>query len=235
MPVSASAWSPSWLLEKGWNGRTRPRSQTSKKSNPNLLSNALTTRNMYGDTATKLIQDSRRTQNLDTLPPYQDELVTSITREILDLSKDAEELGQAYREAQLELSQQQDIPEEELKENRQMLCALLVMHLSMARNKRCLMAYQKLRADNLARMAWSETDYLDAAATYNLSPVEQEYLKQYSELVVDYKGIWTDVDLTGSLEPPRDLFIDVRVLKDAGEIQTEYGYVSCVYSHMGLG
>ena len=24
-------------------------------------------------------------------------------------------------------------------------------------------------------------------------------------------------------QPPRDLFIDVRVLKDAGEIQTEYG------------
>ena len=35
------------------------------------------------------------------------------------------------------------------------------------------------------------------------------------------------MDLTGSLEPPRDLFIDVRVLKDAGEIQTEYGYVGC--------
>jgi hypothetical protein len=28
------------------------------------------------------------------------------------------------------------------------------------------------------------------------------------------------------LEPPRDLFIDVRVLKDAGEIQTEYGYAT---------
>lgn len=178
---------------------------------------------MYGDTAAKLIQDSRRTQNLDILPVYQDELVTSVTREILDLSKDAEELGQAYREAQLELSQQQDIPEEELQENWQMLCALLVMHLSMNRNKRCLMAYEKLRADNLARMAWSEVDYLDPANTYNLAPAEQEYLKQYSELVVDYKGIWTDVDLTGSLEPPRDLFIDVRVLKDAGEIQTEYG------------
>lgn len=178
---------------------------------------------MYGDTATKLIQDSRRTQNLDTLPPYQDELVTSITREILDLSKDAEELGQAYQEAQLELSQQQDIPESELQENRQMLCALLVMHLSMSRNKRCLMAYEKLRADTLARMVWNETEFIDASSTYNLSPVEQEYLKQYSELVVDYKGIWTDVDLTGSLEPPRDLFIDVRVLKDAGEIQTEYG------------
>jgi GINS complex subunit 1 len=50
-------------------------------------------------------------------------------------------------------------------------------------------------------------------------------VRQYGDLLAAYKGHWTDIDLTGSLEPPRDLFIDVRVLKDAGEIQTEYGYV----------
>lgn len=60
-------------------------------------------------------------------------------------------------------------------------------------------------------------------------------MRQYSDLLAAYKGQWTDIDLTGSLEPPRDLFIDVRVLKDAGEIQTEYGYVVgvvlCVWIH----
>jgi GINS complex subunit 1 len=61
--------------------------------------------------------------------------------------------------------------------------------------------------------------------TSSLSPEEEDYVRQYSDLLAAYKGQWTDIDLTGSLEPPRDLFIDVRVLKDAGEIQTEYGYV----------
>lgn len=61
--------------------------------------------------------------------------------------------------------------------------------------------------------------------TSSLSPEEEEYVRQYRDLLAAYKGQWTDIDLTGSLEPPRDLFIDVRVLKDAGEIQTEYGYV----------
>lgn len=60
----------------------------------------------------------------------------------------------------------------------------------------------------------------------SLSPEEEEYVRQFSDLLAAYKGQWTDIDLTGSLEPPRDLFIDVRVLKDAGEIQTEYGCVS---------
>lgn len=57
----------------------------------------------------------------------------------------------------------------------------------------------------------------------SLSPEEEEYVRQFSDLLAAFKGQWTDIDLTGSLEPPRDLFIDVRVLKDAGEIQTEYG------------
>ena len=51
-------------------------------------------------------------------------------------------------------------------------------------------------------------------------------MRRYGDLLAAYKGQWTDIDLTGSLEPPKDLFIDVRVLKDAGEIQTEYGYVA---------
>lgn len=57
----------------------------------------------------------------------------------------------------------------------------------------------------------------------SLSPEEEEYFRQYNDMLAAYKGQWTDIDLTGSLEPPKDLFIDVRVLKDAGEIQTEYG------------
>ena len=64
----------------------------------------------------------------------------------------------------------------------------------------------------------------DGGNISSLSPEEEEYARQYSDLLAAYKGQWTDIDLTGSLEPPRDLFIDVRVLKDAGEIQTEYGY-----------
>lgn len=63
----------------------------------------------------------------------------------------------------------------------------------------------------------------DSGNQSSLSPEEEEYVRNYSDMLAAYKGQWTDIDLTGSLDPPRDLFIDVRVLKDAGEIQTEYG------------
>lgn len=142
-------------------------------------------------------------------------------------------------------------------------CALLVDHLCMRRNKRCLLAYHRVRTDKLEQMCWSGQDVLerqqhqqsvdwsaaagggggggageasgsgsapgaDAGNASSLSPEEEEYVRQYSDLLAAYKGKWTDVDLTGSLEPPTDLFIDVRVLKDAGEIQTEYGLVGTI-------
>lgn len=124
-------------------------------------------------------------------------------------------------------------------------CTLLVDHLCMRRNKRCLLAYHRTRTDKLEEMVWNGSDVLEIAAqqrreggsgggagadlgsgegnSSSLSPEEEEFVRQYGDLLAAYKGQWTDIDLTGSLEPPRDLFIDVRVLKDAGEIQTEYG------------
>ena len=117
----------------------------------------------------------------------------------------------------------------------------------MRRNKRCLLAYHRVRTQKLEELCWKGVDVLEQQLPRSeepdaqnpsrggqgwglgnhssLSPEEEEYFRLYSDLLAAYKGQWTDVDLTGSLEPPRDLFIDVRVLKDAGEIQTEYGYV----------
>lgn len=70
------------------------------------------------------------------------------------------------------------------------------------------------------------SDQAQPAINSSLSPEEEEYFRQYTDLLSSYKGQWTDIDLTGSLVPPRDLFIDVRVLRDAGEIQTEYGAIN---------
>ena len=110
-----------------------------------------------------------------------------------------------------------------------------------------MMAYHRVRVDRLEERVWKGEDVLETPSaqrpTYsdrlegqegggkeqtenNLSPEEEEYVRGYSDLLAEMKGMWTDVDLTGSLEPPRDLFIDVRVLRDAGEVQTEYGSIT---------
>jgi GINS complex subunit 1 len=156
-----------------------------------------------------------------------------VTREVRDLEKDAASILQPFNDSF------------DPSANPAAACTLLVDHLCMRRNKRCLLAYHRTRTDKLEEMVWNGSDIADLSAqqqkspnegqngaaelgngegnSSSLSPEEEEYVRQYSDLLAAYKGQWTDIDLTGSLEPPRDLFIDVRVLKDAGEIQTEYG------------
>ncbi|PWW77050.1 GINS complex, Psf1 component [Tuber magnatum] len=189
---------------------------------------------MYGDLGLKLVQHAKRTQSLPKLPPYQSDIVRSVTREVRDLDRDVTEILEPF-------NGHFDPAEEPAT-----ACSLLVRHLCMRRNKRCLLAYHRARAEMIEGMCWSGSDLPEQAqASQNnmaeegagialaegsgvssLSPEEEEYARQYEDLLAAYKGQWTDIDLTGSLEPPRDLFIDVRVLKDAGEIQTEYGAIT---------
>lgn len=179
------------------------------------------------------MQNAKRTLALPHLPPYASEQVRSVIREVRDLDKDVANILAPYA-GSFDPSASPETA-----------CALLVNHLCMRRNKRCLLAYHRVRSDKLEGYCWEGVDVLesqhsgaDAARPggeaakkdeSSLSPEEEEYVRQYSDLLAAYKGQWTDIDLTGSLEPPRDLFIDVRVLKDAGEIQTEYGYVSVTF------
>jgi GINS complex subunit 1 len=179
------------------------------------------------------VQHAKRTQALTHLPPYQPEMVRAVAREVRELDKDVSTILAPF--------QGRFNPADEPA----MACALLVDHLCMRRNKRCLLAYHRVRADKLEEMCWNGQEVLDrqhgaaesrdapgvgggvhseAGSLSSLSPEEEEYVRQYADMLAAYKGQWTDIDLTGSLEPPKDLFIDVRVLKDAGEIQTEYGY-----------
>lgn len=184
------------------------------------------------------VQHAKRTQALPNLPPYQTEIVRAMTREVRDLDKDVTAILAPYAGSLNPSS----APEA--------ATSALVNHLCMRRNKRCLLAYHRVRSQKLEEMCWRGEDVGEVEQPQggrgggggggggeggnavgaegngsSLSPEEEEYVRQFGDLLSAYKGQWTDIDLTGSLEPPKDLFIDVRVLKDAGEIQTEYGYV----------
>ena len=193
------------------------------------------------------VQHAKREQSLKDFPIYQTDLVRAITREIRDLDRDVTDI--------LEPFQGHFDPAENLAT----ATALLVHHLCMRRNKRCLLAYHRVRAEKIEQLCWNGGDIQSQSqhaqqqedttmsgggggsnrsgdngggddgrgaaenVMSSLSPEEDEYARQYGDLLAAYKGQWTDIDLTGSMDPPKDLFIDVRVLKDAGEIQTEYG------------
>ncbi|KAA6410867.1 MAG: DNA replication complex GINS psf1 [Lasallia pustulata] len=191
---------------------------------------------MYGESGYKLVQHAKRTQALQHLPPYQTEIVRAVVREVRDLDKDVTNILAPFQGSFNPSAEPATA------------CNLLVNHLCVRRNKRCLLAYHRVRSEKLEEMCWNGCDVIDqpqqqkqgisnsdadgrslgseAGNQSSLSPEEEEYVRQYGDMLAAYKGQWTDIDLTGSLEPPRDLFIDVRVLKDAGQIETEYGAIT---------
>ena len=190
---------------------------------------------MYAEAAQKLVLDAKRTYALPQLPPYAATTVRVVTKEVRDLDREVTQLLAPYSNTQSQTPDGTQIKSSfNPADDPATACALLVNHLSMRRNKRCLLAYHRTRTEKLEEMCWAGVDVSAAISqpgtsttnTSSLSAEEEQYVHAYSDLLAAYKGQWTDIDLTGSLEPPKDVFVDVRVLRDAGEIQTEYGSIT---------
>lgn len=193
---------------------------------------------MYGDTALLLIQDSRRSQQTSHLPKYQ----TSLVRHV---SLETRQLGAAITAA---ASQAGSIS---LSQDKALVCSLTVQHLAAKRNKRCLLAYHMQRCERLGEMWWEAGGALafllnpgtsaggDVLSTSSelstdpkdlrsaLSPQETDFLRGYSDLHLEYKSQFLDVlDLAASVNnPPTELYVDVRVVKDCGTVYTEMGAI----------
>ena len=59
-----------------------------------------------------------------------------------------------------------------------------------------------------------------------MSKEEKEFLSKYKKIIQDYgQEEKIDLDLTKNLDPPKDLYIEVRVQEDCGEFKTSDGGV----------
>ncbi|KIK65533.1 hypothetical protein GYMLUDRAFT_358381 [Collybiopsis luxurians FD-317 M1] len=168
----------------------------------------------FGDLATALVTESRRSTQTNTLLKYNDSLVRSLIREQRDLEKEAEAL---------EASMTHLGPPP----------ALLIIQTAISRNKRCLLAYHAHRLDFLRDMYWSLGGALphiinDSDTRAKLSPHEVDFLRQYNTSVMEFRSEFSaEVDITASIiSVPKDLHVLVHVVKDCGVIQTELGSIN---------
>ena len=166
----------------------------------------------YGELATQLIIESRRSTQTDSLLKYNDSLVRSIIREQRDLEKAIAMLN--------------------LQDGRPPPPPLLIMQTAINRNKRCLLAYHSHRVDRLRDMYWAVGGALPHILTNQdirskLSPHEVDYLRQYNGSVMEFRSEFShELDITASItNPPKDLHVLVRVIRDCGVIQTELGSI----------
>jgi len=97
-----------------------------------------------------------------------------------------------------------------------------VYRLAIARNKRCLLVYHQYRWDRIQSVIWERGGTFPADLQVKLAPSEIQTMNSYMALTAKYQQN-VNAMLFSDLQPPKDLFIEVRVLRDAGEIVTSSG------------
>ncbi|GBE87569.1 DNA replication complex GINS protein [Sparassis crispa] len=207
----------------------------------------------YGDLATQLLTESRRSTATDTLLKYNDVLVRSILRE----QRQLEDLLQTTL----------NTADQDPAANNPKMPTVLLYQTAILRNKRCLLAYHHHRLERLKDLYWSVGGALplllsmpSASASQNvnasgggnggppvdvrskLSPHEVDFLRSYAVSLLTLRteafaadAQAEDVDLLAPItRPPKDLHILVRVVRDCGVVHTEQGAIDFRPGHRFL-
>lgn len=167
---------------------------------------------MYGDTALQLLRELKR---CTWLPPSRDELLRKVAAEIVALDKllcDA-------------LQQSQSDGEPETSKSDLSSAAPLLLHWhAILRNKRCALAYLNERIQRIESLWWAmgSAAALPEEVDEATSQAEKHFLTKYDDLIGEYMGS-VDMDLHMDTEPPKGLYIECRVLKNSGKVQTDSG------------
>lgn len=92
-----------------------------------------------------------------------------------------------------------------------------LIHLfSIVRNKRCLTSYVYNRAETIRNLLWKIGPVIPKEIEEKLDHREEEYFKKHSSALKSYMSK-VFVDLTVDMVPPKDPYIQVRVLEDIRE------------------
>jgi GINS complex subunit 1 len=102
--------------------------------------------------------------------------------------------------------------------------SMYMMFESIQRNKRCMLAYIMARVKRLQTLRWDVGAVLPPELKANLSSQENVFFSQYNKNPTTYQKK-VGIDLSADLHPPKELFIQVRCLKEHGEIFTENGSI----------
>ncbi|KAK4529675.1 hypothetical protein CCYA_CCYA02G0532 [Cyanidiococcus yangmingshanensis] len=168
---------------------------------------------MASGAAITLVSELRNAQHL---PPYRRDLLQRVVDEILG------EYAQLERGVTLWRGGAAQGPSSE---ERALQGNLLVRRARLLRNKRCALAYLMNRVWRIEQACWKrdptifigETEEVGTTASF-LSAAERAYVNQYEALITWYGSVFS-LDLRSALfVPPKEEFIEVRVLEDCGDI-----------------
>lgn len=89
---------------------------------------------------------------------------------------------------------------------------LTTYHFCFLRNKRCILAYLYERMQRIKRLRWQCGATMPSHIEINMHRTEKQLFEKYEQLLSDYSAD-LEMDLTSDLQPPKDIYIEVRVVK----------------------
>ncbi|KAK9806721.1 hypothetical protein WJX72_000554 [[Myrmecia] bisecta] len=185
---------------------------------------------MFGKRAAELLREVAFCQP-DTLPPWNDELIRQVLEEVSEHNNMMKRIfrdvnkREAVKFAARGEGTEDEFPGVDWSQQPDEAAAVIVHHESILRNKRLLMTYVKERADRIKSLRWRGRSIPEHILP-QLSPTEVQYFKTYDRLLTKYmrKGsTGIGMDLTLDARPPGDPNLQVRVVKDYGEMMFSSG------------
>ncbi|KAJ0007923.1 hypothetical protein Pint_30074 [Pistacia integerrima] len=163
---------------------------------------------MHGRLACRLVKEIT-TGEKGQLQPFNDELLNEVTKECSENFLVLQSLIRKMQDEGLDFQTTRNADH----------YGALINHLSLIRNKRCLMAYVYNRAEIIQNLVWKvglRLFELPEEIQEKLSHSEKEYFNRHSAALESYMSKM-DLDLNVDMVPPKDPYIKVRVLDDVGE------------------
>jgi GINS complex subunit 1 len=174
-------------------------------------------------------------QRSDWLPKFDEESVRGTINEMFDLFKRTDgmqRLGKSRKDAAREDGSYDERDDMKLNwgdflSNPEKVESVYYVSC-LKRNSTYLLSYFLHRCSKIRNLRWDAGPVVpEHIQRDTLSGRELEYFHKYSEHLQAYNdGLGLDLDLTSNLEPPSDLYVEIIVLEQCGEIQTENGPVS---------
>lgn len=195
-----------------------------------LISARIKQTTMLGDLANNLVLESSRSIQTRRLIGYN-------TTSIRLLARESKSLDDQLIEASNLFTSQVGYDEGQAGE-------LIITALNLRRNKRALCVYHQQRLNLIQHLLWENGGLLSIATANttatgggaelkkNLATVDQAFIKSYEELCLRYRNnnnLMDAMDILGGgveyAQPPTEVFVNVRVMREVGEIETVHGTI----------
>jgi GINS complex subunit 1 len=168
-------------------------------------------RAVFGVKAVALLRDAKRNQS--ELTAFDDEAIQATVDEIKAMHRETADIQEEHARDALGTPY--------------VASNILVHYNSARRNKRCVLALLMHRVRLIEDLRWSlGTTVLPRGVKANLHRFEIEFFNSYTTLLATYMRSLDNLDLTTSDVPPKALKIQVRVLRDFGQLTTLEGKIT---------